>query len=71
MTEGKHAVHIRRNWYDLEPERVTVSVQSSSETGERFVVITTSSTWLDETQVDQLIAYLQYCKVVMNEEDTP
>jgi hypothetical protein len=71
MSESKHAVHVRRNWYDAEPERLTVTVESSSDTGERCTVFTTSCTWLDETQVDQLIEYLKYCKIVMNEVDTP
>lgn len=68
--DSKFAIHVRRNWYDHEPERLTVSVESDSQTGERCTVFTTSSTWLNETQVDQLIDYLKYCKIVMNEEDT-
>jgi hypothetical protein len=71
MSESKHALHVKRNWYDNEPERLTVSVESSASTGERFAVFTTSCTWLSEVQVDQLIDYLQYCKTVMNEVDTP
>lgn len=70
MSDSKHAVHVRRNWYDQEPERLTVTVESESTTGDRYTVFTTSSTWLDEEQIDQLIEYLKYCKVVMNEEDT-
>jgi hypothetical protein len=68
--KGKHAMHVRRAWYDHEPERLTVSVESESTTGDRFTVFTTSSTWLDLTQVGQLIDYLHYCKIVMQEEDT-
>ena len=71
MSESKHAIHVRRDWWDPEPERVSVSVESSASTGERFTVITTSSTWLDKEQVRQLIEYLQYCTVVMDEVDTP
>jgi hypothetical protein len=70
VTDSKHAIHVRRAWYDHEPERLTVSVESDGQTGDRYTVFTTSSTWLDPTQVDQLIDYLQYCKVVMAEEDT-
>lgn len=70
MSESKHALHVKRQWFDQEPERLTVSVESDSMTGERCTVFTTSSIWLDETQVDQLIEYLRYCKVVMNEVDT-
>lgn len=71
MSETKHAIHVRRSWTDLEPERLTVSVQSDAQTGERCTVFTTSSTWLDQEQVAQLIDYLRYCQVVMAEVDTP
>lgn len=70
MSNNKHAIHVGRAWYDHEPERLMVSVQSESTTGNRFTVFTTSSTWLDLTQVNQLIDYLEYCKVVMQEDDT-
>lgn len=71
MDRGKHAIHVRRDWYDGEPERLSVSVESDATTGDRFTVFTTSSTWLGREQVDQLIEYLEYCKIVMEEKDTP
>jgi hypothetical protein len=69
--DSKHAIHVRRRWWDKEPEYLEVSVESSSETGERFTVFTTSSTWLNSEQLAQLIDYLEYCQTVMEEEDTP
>lgn len=65
--KSKHAIHMRRDWYDGEPERLTVSVQSDAETGERYTVFTTSSTWLKPSQVSELMDYLRYCQVVMGE----
>ena len=71
MAEGKHAIHVRRRWWDKEPEYLEVSVESSSDTGERFTVFTTSSTWLGREALAQLIDYLEYCQIVMEEKDTP
>lgn len=67
---SKHAVHVKRSWYDEEPERLDVSVESDSQTGERFTVFTTSSTWLNPVQVAELIDYLRHCQTLMH-SDSP
>lgn len=69
--DSKHAIHVRRRWWDKEPEYLEVSVESAADTGERFTVFTTSSTWLTREALDQLIDYLDYCRIVMDEQDTP
>jgi len=66
---SKHAIHVRRSWYDQEPERLDVSVESGADTGERFTVFTTSSTWLNPEQLSELIDYLRYCQTVMREKN--
>lgn len=66
---GKHEIHMRRAWTDEEPDTLTVSVESSRGTGERFTVFTCSSTWLDRKQVLELREYLGECLVAMDEDN--
>lgn len=66
---GKHEVHMRRSWTDGEPDTLTVSVQSSWDTGERYTVFTTNSTWLNRGQVLELQEYLSRCLEKMAEDE--
>lgn len=69
MVAGEPEVHLLRTWEDAESDWLTVSVENSGSTLERFTVFTGSCVWLNKQQVLDLRAYLSQCLVKMGEGD--